>query len=437
MKITSQELGDGLLMRPASLNDVEPLAAFQARNMHFPMGFHIREWMRGDHPTNSIDAFTIVEDTRTGEIVSAACLIPQTFQYDGIPVRAGRAEAVATEPAYRRRGLVRAQFAALHARADAQGQLMQAVEGATWLYRRLGYALALENTGGMNSGGRVCFPPQAPRLPEGEQEAYRVRAAVGADLPFVAELYAESRARYLLTSEEPPAHWEYLLRGGGPGYNRWYDLRVVETRVGKPVGFLVHDPWGAGCVLLYEVRPGVSWLAVTPTVLRSLLDECARATAAQGGDFQMLRFCFGSEHPVYHAAPEWLTVTGQPYAGWCLRVPDVVRFLRHAAPALERRLGPSLLSGHSGTLRLNFYSDGARLRLEEGRITEIAPWTPTHERDGDVTLDTATFLRLLFGYRSLDEIQQADADCWVSGNEARVLLSTLFPKQHSHLGPLA
>lgn len=428
-------LPDGLLLRGATQEDIEPLAEFEAKNMHFPMGFHIREWMRGDHPTNGLEHFTVVEDTATKQIVSAACLIPQTFLYEHVPFAAGRVEAVATDPAYRRRGLVRRQLEALHARAEEQ--LVQVVEGATWLYRRFGYVHALENTGGMNSGGRVCYPQQVPPLPEGQPEPYRVRPATTTDLSFVASVYDNSRQRYLLTSREPLHHWEYVLRGGSDGYNQWFALRIVETRQGEPVGFVLHDPWGAGYVLLFEVAPGTSWLAVTPSVLRYLFQEGRRVAALNGGDCSMLRFCFASQHPIYDVSPHWLTPSGHPYAGWYLRVPRLDRFLNHIAPALNQRLASSLLAGHTGELKLNFYDTGATLRINQGQIESVASWMPKHEREGDAVFTQETFLPILFGQRSLVQVREADPDCWVASNEALVLLQVLFPQKHSHLGPLA
>jgi GNAT superfamily N-acetyltransferase len=155
--------------------DIEALAAFEAQHMHFPMGFHIQEWLRGDHPTSARDGFTLVEETGTGAIVSAACLLPQRLTYEGIPFVAGRAEAVATRPDHRRRGLVRAQFKELHRWAEAQGQQVQIVEGATWLYRDFGYQPALDNNGGMNSGGRAVYRHQLPRLATDKPEPFSVR----------------------------------------------------------------------------------------------------------------------------------------------------------------------------------------------------------------------------------------------------------------------
>jgi hypothetical protein len=48
-----------------------------------------------------------------------------------------------------------------------------------------------------------------------------------------------------------------------------------------------------------------------------------------------------------------------------------------------------------------------------------------------------TFLQLLFGYRSLDELAYAFPDCVARNDGARLLLDTLFPKQASNIWPVA
>jgi hypothetical protein len=43
---------------------------------------------------------------------------------------------------------------------------------------------------------------------------------------------------------------------------------------------------------------------------------------------------------------------------------------------------------------------------------------------------------LLFGYRSLEELDRAFADCRPGGGDARVLLAALFPRRPSDLRPV-
>ena len=432
-----RNLSDGLILRRVTHADTEALAAFQTENMHFPMGFHIHEWLRGDHPMSALEGFTLVEETATGNIVSAACLLPQTFTYHGIPFKAGRAEAVATRPDYRRRGLVRIQFEELHRWADTQGQLLQIVEGATWLYRDFGYQPALDNNGGMNSGGRVALRPFLPRLADGEEEPFSVHPAAPADLPFVRDLFAQSRRRYCLAVEESPAVWEFLLRGGKPGYNRWYDLRVVRDQTKQLAGFVVQDPWGCGRVMLYEVRDGVSWLAATPSVMRALFAEGDRIAEINHSAFDGIAFSLAPGHPVLDVAAGWLTPTYDKHCEWGVRIPDITGFTQKIVPALEERLADSPVVGHTGEFRLNFYRSGMRMNITNGRITEVQEWTPMYERDGDAGFTGNLFIPLICGYRTLDDLFRIDRDCWARNNEASVLLNVLFPKQSSHVMALA
>ena len=145
----------------------------------------------------------------------------------------------------------------------------------------------------------------------------------------------------------------------------------------------------------------------------------------------MERFAFwlGAEHPVYQVFDKRLPHTVEPYA-WYVRVPDLPGFLRHVAPVLEQRLESSPLVGHSGELKISFYRSGLRLAFEGGRLVDVEPWQPTPEQEGDAGFPDLTFLQLLFGYRSMEELDHAFADCWASGDKARPLFDALFPKCH-------
>jgi dihydrofolate reductase len=61
-----------------------------------------------------------------------------------------------------------------------------------------------------------------------------------------------------------------------------------------------------------------------------------------------------------------------------------------------------------------------------------------HSDDGIDKLDThtaafpdLTFLQLIFGYRTYEQLEQSYPDCTYKDDEVRVLLSTLFPKKAS------
>ena len=273
-----------------------------------------------------------------------------------------------------------------------------------------------------------------PKLKEGQEEPYRVRLAAEADLPFMAQVYEQGNKRYLLSCVRDEALWRYELSGRSEKNEDRQELRIVETVEGEPVGFLVHPPrlskqrMGAS---VYELKPGVSWLAVTPSVVRHLWTT-GEEYAARDEKQEMAAFAFwlGTEHPVYQVMHDRLPHTFPPYA-WFLRLPDLPDFLRHIAPVLEQRLAESVLVGHSGELKISFYRDGLRLVFEKGRLTAVEPWEPTPSERGAAAFPDRTFLQLLFGYRTLEELDYAFADCWTETDEARALLKVLFPRQPS------
>ena len=114
-----RDLGVGLILRQATAEDTDAAAEFQAR-VHLPHTFAesfriwTRDLMSGALPGFQPGDFTLVEDTRSGAIVSMLNLIPQTWSYGGVEVGVGRIELVSTHPDYRRRGLVRVQMDAVH-----------------------------------------------------------------------------------------------------------------------------------------------------------------------------------------------------------------------------------------------------------------------------------------------------------------------------------
>lgn len=439
-----RDLGDGLILRQATLADAKPLAAFNAeihreRDVEGPderVAAWTRDLMSGTHPTFRPQDFTVVEDTRTGAIVSSLNLISQTWAYEGIPFKVGRIELVGTHPDYRNRGLIRAQFEVVHRWSAARGELAQGITGIPYYYRQFGYEMAMTL-----GGGRMGYRPHMPKLKEGESEPYRVRPASEADLPFIAELYGLGARRQPVCCLRDEALWRYELSGRSERNANRRLLRVVETAAGEPVGFITHAGWLWGTQMwlsAYELKPGVSWLAVTPSVMRYLWTTGEGYGARDGKPCDTLGFGLGAEHPAYTVAADRLPHVREPYA-WYIRVADVPGFVRHVAPALERRLAASPAAGYSGSLKISFYRSGLLLRFEQGRLADVADWTPTPQDWGDAAFPGLTFLHLLFGHRTFDELRHAFADCGVtmqgpmSADEICAVLNALFPKRPSHV----
>jgi hypothetical protein len=143
-----------------------------------------------------------------------------------------------------------------------------------------------------------------------------------------------------------------------------------------------------------------------------------------------LALSLGPGHRVYTALDDLLEGY-RPDWTWYLRVPDLPAFVRQITLVLEQRLAASVMAGHSGTLRLNFYRAQMTLEFTAGRLTAIGSYRPTKVDDGDAHFPDQTFLHLLFGHRTLAEVNYLYPDCYASP-AAAVLLGILFPSQPSN-----
>ena len=448
-----KDLGGGLILRRARRDDAEAVAAFNARVLHSSGGAFeqrephrgiaagTRDLMTGDHPTCDALDFTVIEDTTTGSVVSSTCLIGQRFSYEGVEFDAGLPELVGTHPDYRRRGLVREQFEVLHRWGKERGHLMQAIAGIPYYYRRFGYEMAVY----MGWGRRIYvrdLPGKSSSGPEdqGSPRSYHLRPATAADARFLTDLDHRARGRYLLASTRDEVLWRYEVAGRDPESDESLEARIVENAAGEPAGFISHTRDlrdGTLEVDGYELANGVSWLEVTPFVL-SELAEMGHKRASDEKRLASLTFALGEHHPLYDAIPEppLHRLDRNDHYAFYVRVPDLPVFIRHVGSVLERRLEASVAAGHTGEVKVSFYDGGFRLELERGRMSAVEHWSPTVEEEGNAAFPDLTFLQLLFGHRSLEELDYAFADCSPGEGDARVLLGALFPRRPSALWPV-
>lgn len=440
-----RDLGDNLILRYGTPQDAKAIAEFNGK-IHSDHGpekpdQRIAAWtsdlMRGEHPTCQASDFTLVEDIKNGQIVSTMNLISQIWSYGGVSFKVGRPELVGTLIEYRNRGLVRAQFDAIHALSAERGELLQAITGIPYYYRIFGYEMALDL-----EGGRAGFLPHIPKLKEKEIEPYQLRPAVEADLPFIADLHTQAEKRYLVSCLRDEKIWRYELLGSTDKNINRRELRIIETPQGDTVGYLSHPSFSWGPMMVtqdYELKPGVSWAAVTPSVIRYLqtVGETYTKESEEKEFIQSFGFWLGGEHPVYQVIPDRLPRVRPPYA-FFVRVPDLPGFLRLIGPVLEKRLAESPLCGHTGEIKITFYREGVRLAFKDGKLTTAEAYQPTPVgHSGDAAFPELTFLQLLFGRRSLDDLRYIFADCWTSNDDVSVLLNILFPKCSSHVWPLS
>ena len=140
-------------------------------------------------------------------------------------------------------------------------------------------------------------------------------------------------------------------------------------------------------------------------------------------------------HPAYDALPPSAPVLTLPPYSWYVRVADLPAFVRHIAPALERRLAGSIIVGYTGEVKLSFYRGGLRLIFESGRLATAEAWTPGAWDAGNAGFPPLVFLQLLFGHLSLAALQAIYPDIWVN-DAVRPLLKSLFSARLSWVLPL-
>ena len=446
------ELGDGLLLRWATAFDIEALGTFNVRihtdNPDEPEAW-LAEWtrdlMNGNHPTTDASDFTVVVDRRAGNrIVSSLNLISQSWTYDGVPFGVGRVELVGTDPAYRRRGLIRRQMEAVHSKSAKRGELVQAITGIPWYYRLFGYEMALNLGGGREffwvRPGNDKAQEEGHRIRPGNEKAqeksYRMRPAIVSDIPILEELYTAHCADSLVVHLQNKQIWQYGMLTAQRETPAARNISIIENSDGRVIAYADFNARGSAFrVRELGVRGGHSWRAVCLFVARELKNRADKLNQERAKPITHIRFDLGETHPVYDALGGQLEKGQKPYA-WYIRISDLLQFMQLITPVLQRRLAGSVMAGHSGTLRLNFYRSNLRLVFEQGKLIDIGAYEPKHVEDADVLFPDLTFLQLLFGYRSFEELDYAFADCFALNAEAAVLIKLLFPRRPSDINPL-
>ncbi len=452
----SKVLGDGLVLRWSTAADTEKIATltghvFRGKAEEPPnvrMMDQMRVIMRGDHPFMTPHDFAVIEDTSKPDqpIVACTCLWQHRWCYGGIAFTAGRPEFVASLPDYRNRGLIRQIFNLIHERSDARGDLMQGITGIPYFYRQFGYEMVLDLGG--NRGAPLAL---IPALKEGEREPFTLRPATVDDVALLTTLHAQSLEGNLIWQEVDEAYWRYLVTYWEDPASRYEDRLMVQINIyphmiidptGTVMGSVTfgHHRWGKALgVFSLGLAEEANLQTIMPSLLRALRDYGLQAPAFNDDapPLSELRFGLGRNHPLYALMGQRIAPVVEPPYAWYIRMPDVPAFLRHVAPVLEARLAASALRGYTGEIKFDLYRGGLQLVFEKGKLMNADQWRPPtfgdHATAGSPPL---LLLQLILGYRSRAELQAIFPDFWTE-EAAHLLLDTLFPKQPSHLMPMA
>ena len=242
------DLGDGLVLRFATPADDQGLL-----DLHFHaldegeeeqpfVRILIQDWVDGKFPLFKHEDVTVVEDTRTGKIVSSMCLFSLNWRYGGTPIKVGRPELVSTHEDYRKRGLVAKQFEVIHSLSAQREEVMQVITGIPSFYRQFGYEMALQR-----GGGYRIYRHAYPKLAEEDKDKYRLRTPTSEeDKTFVRDLHQANTASMLFSMDVDKAIWENEFGGYTDGSDGKFEWLLIESKDGERLGYLNHSHifWG-------------------------------------------------------------------------------------------------------------------------------------------------------------------------------------------------
>jgi GNAT superfamily N-acetyltransferase len=360
------------------------------------------------HPNTRSEDFLYVEDRSTGQIVSSICLIPWTWCYEDVELKAGELGIVGTLPGYRGRGLIRTQMARFKEMLREGGYLLSQIQGILYFYRQFGYdyAIPLE-------GGWVC---ELRSLPADEGEGYHFRQASLEDIPTLASFYDEAAKAVGIHAPRGRAIWDYLLTHTLETETA-REFWLVLDGADQPVGYWAISLEGFGTGLIVSESSRLSCLmgaAIMPR-LRKMAEE-------RGKD--CVRFNLPAFHDLVQVA-QGFGARGVGMYPWQIHLPDVVGLLKALGPVLERRLPGTPFAGLTEEVTLNAFREGFCLDFKAGKLVEVRRVPGVEE--AAINLPPNLLPLLLLGYRTPDELRACYPDAYVE-DAFRPLMRALFPR---------
>jgi predicted N-acetyltransferase YhbS len=397
----SVRLPGGLVLRSAEAGDVDQLVAQNAAAFGPQDGPDVRCHLeQGPGP----DAWSVVLDgTR---IVSSVAGLPIVFRYDGVDLAGCQIEYVVTDDAYRRRGLVQAQIDWHHRRSAERGELLQAIGGIPYFYRRFGYGYGLDHP--------TLFVFDEPELSPTDQ--VEVRDARAEDLD---GLVALERLRPIegFRSVRTPERWALQLALADS--SDYQHLLLAETH-GTVCG------WAQ----LLE-HPDSNRVDLLPSLVSMRGAALALISASIERAGEHLLVAFDNPGTTFGAT---LHEKGKSFSlghGFYVRMADPVALLEALRPILSERLAASSLAGERGELEISLYRNGVRFAYDNAAIGPIGPCPPVEDPlDGmRVGVPPDWFPALVLGRWGASGLTDRVDDVFL-GRE-RTLMDVLFPRRPS------
>ncbi|MBN1122836.1 MAG: GNAT family N-acetyltransferase [Anaerolineae bacterium] len=406
-----RSLSDSLVMKSISTEEeVEQLEAFNI-SIHGEEVKNLTRHLINHHPRTNPDQWLMIIDEQTDQIVSSLCLIPWTWRYEEVELRAGEMGIVGTLPEYRGHGLIRQLDRRFKELLDEGGFDVSHIQGIRYFYRLFGYEYAMPL--------QVWNSLELRDIPDGD-DAISFRPATVDDIPMLSKLYDEAGQTLGVSAVRDEESWRYLFEYG-PSTECGREFYLALNTSGEVSGYWGIEPHGFG-----------EGLNVSET---SLMDyQTARASIRK---FKALAIERQKPYVRLNLPDSILIETARSMGlkddgiyPWQILIPDTVRFLKTIAPVLERRIAESPYMGISEMVIINQYRNAAKLQIEAGKITAIErqPGMIGHE----ISIPPNVFAPLVLGYLSVDTLIERYPDFSVDGANSG-LIRTMFPEMESFI----
>lgn len=421
---TPIELGGRYLLRFCSERDIpKVIDLFDSVWQRESFRVWLTDILQGRHPNADYSDFVVVEDLTEKRLASLMGLISQTWSYRDVTLQCGQPEFIATHRDYRKNGFIKAQMGLLNKLSEARGELVQVVWGNPWMYRQFGYEYALE---GLWDTHKLIRQSDIPQRTEKQVKRFDIRIATGSDYSFIRSLHENLEARSIIRADKSDEEWLFQLEGWTDGAHPSRKWIIIEQTDGSPIGFFSYhnepDSGGFGVHQL-ELISRVSYAETLPELLQKMWDLASEVN--RGRQVSDIKLYLGKNHPSYDSLPRPLKLqTGQLECLY-VRVRDIILYLKHISPALNKNLASSQAVEYSGELLLSMFKDGIRIAIEFGRITSIEPWN-TDDFWHIPAFPDLTLLQLMFGRRRCKELSDIYVDCNIDP-ESSMVLDALFP----------
>lgn len=284
-----------------------------------------------------------------------------------------------------------------------------------------------------------------PSLPETEQEPLTVREASLDDTETLLEI-AKTEYADLSVVTVLPRDWlikqiqihHDSIANPSPALTRRIICFIDPSDA--IVGFAVlstRSPPNCIPVMLASVDCSRNMQPLVPSMIRNIVKFFKDQVPAEEFEKKTyIEYFMGLRSPFIKALPSDAVSRGQKLGSEgtkYVRVPNLAVFITTLIPALNTRLENSPgWSRYSGRVKVSNYSTtfpGFEMHIDAGKIVKVEEFVKRDQNPDDelARFPHRTFLQVLFGRRSIEELNYVFPDVTMS-DQTLQLLNTLFPK---------